>query len=50
MTFRTFEIDAAVAAPSSAEVASPVRSVRSRRRALSMTHRSSGARITGFGF
>jgi len=50
MTFRTFEIDAAIAAPDSAEVASPVRRVRNRRRALSLTHRSSGARIAGFGF
>ncbi len=50
MTFRTFEIDAANAAPESVEVASTVRHVRSRRRALTLTHRSRGARIVGFGF
>ena len=49
MTFRTFEIDAAAPAPS-AEVSAPARHVRSRRRALTLTHRSSGARIAGFGF
>ena len=55
MTFRTFDIDAghinsAAATTLTEDVTSPVRSVRSRRRALALTSRSRGARISGFGF
>ena len=56
MTFRTFEIDAGHIASTAgtpeltADVTAPVRSIRSRRRALTLSHRSGGARLVGFGF
>jgi len=55
MTFRTFETDAGhIAGPAAnpvltEDVTTPVRNIRSRRRALAMTHRTGGARIVGFG-
>lgn len=49
MTFRTFDIDAGHAAPST-DVTAPTRNVRSRRRARALSHRSNGCRIAGFGF
>ncbi len=53
MTFRTFDIDAGVVNGATdgaiAGSDSPARSVRLRRRAAVMNHRSSGGRISGFG-
>lgn len=49
MTFRTFDIDAGYA-PESADISAPTRTVRRRRRALALTSRASGVRISGFGF
>ena len=48
MTFRTFDIDAGHAAPST-DVTAPARRVRSRRRHLALTSRSGGVRVVGFG-
>ena len=48
MTFRTFDIDAGHAATNT-DVTTPTRHVRSRRRALARSSRSSGVRIIGFG-
>jgi len=56
MTFRTFDIDAGhINSPSGVpalteNVTAPVRSLRSRRRALARFHRSGGSRISGLGF
>ena len=54
MTFRTFDIDAghinsAAATTLTEDVTSPVRSVRSRRRARALTSRSAGSRFVGLG-
>ena len=55
MTFRTFDIDAGhITSPSGTpalteDVTSPVRSVRSRRRASALSYRASGPRLVGFG-
>ncbi len=55
MTFRTFEIDAGhITSPSGTpalteNVTAPVRSLRSRRRALALSHRTGGPRLVGFG-
>jgi len=55
MTFRTFEIDAGhIASPSGTpalteNVTAPVRTLRSRRRALARSHRIGGPRLVGFG-
>ena len=49
MTFRTFDIDAGHAAPT-ADVTAPARTVRSRRRASALRHRTGGTRLSGFGF
>lgn len=47
MTFRTFDIDAGHAAPST-DVTAAARRVRSRRH-LALTSRSGGVRLVGFG-
>ena len=50
MTFRTFEIDAGHAASTATNVTASTRNIRSRRRALTLSRRTGGCRVAGFGF